>query len=153
MALRWLFLRHGVACDLDTVLEDAERIGVVLNVEGAPARCVRHAVVIAVDRDHAIMADPSFNGQNSFVREGRMRLEAGLLFGEGLFDHAIGGRMDARICNRAAPGVEQGVQILDGAEGSGQKEVLPDVPEGTLHLTCRPSGSNQWRRDGQLSAR
>ena len=45
---------------------------------------IRHAVIIAGDRDHALVADPAFDGQHRAVRDRRQRLQARLFLGKGL---------------------------------------------------------------------
>ena len=62
--------QHRVAGDADTTFEDADLIDVVLHFHGAFARCLRHRVVVAINRDHALVADTPLYRQHCAVGNG-----------------------------------------------------------------------------------
>ena len=93
-----------------------------------------HAVVIARNRDHALVADTALHCQNSIVWDCRKRIQAGLLFDKGLIYNTQGRGVGARIGNARAPQIELRIQIVDIAEHPRQKEVLPDIAEGWFNL-------------------
>jgi hypothetical protein len=59
-------------------LENAHLVGGVVYLDGAPARTVRHAVEVAVDRDHAVTSDAAFETQDRLERSGRESLQLGV---------------------------------------------------------------------------
>ena len=59
--------QDGMARDELPVFKNPNLMSMVLYLKNPFSRCVRHAVVIARDRDHAFMADAALNGQNSIV--------------------------------------------------------------------------------------
>jgi len=129
-----LAFKDRMACNEHTIFKNPNLMGVVLYLKHAFARRVRHAVVIARNRDHALVADTALHCQNSIIRDCRKRLKAGLFFGKRLIDNAQSGRMGARIGNACPPEIELRIQIVDIPERPRQKEVLPDIAEGSFNL-------------------
>ena len=49
-------------------LENAQLVGHAVHLDDAPPGSVRHAVQIAVDRDHAVAGDPPLQSQHDLER-------------------------------------------------------------------------------------
>ena len=86
-----------------TRLENAHLVGGVVHLDGAPARAVRHAVEVAVDRDHAVTGDAAFEPQHRLERSGRQLLKLRALLGEMLGDDTPGRGMHAHIGHLVEP--------------------------------------------------
>ena len=65
-----------------TIFEDANLSGRAVHFNCPPPRAVRHAVEIAVDRDHAITRDAPLEPQHSLERPGGQRLKRWALLGK-----------------------------------------------------------------------
>lgn len=126
--------QDGMARDELPIFKDPHLVGVALHLKHAFACGVWHAVLIARDRHHALVANPAFDGQNSIVGDCWQGSKAGLLLSEGLIDNAQGRGVHARVRNARAPKIKLGVQIINVAERARQKEVLPDIAERPLNL-------------------
>jgi hypothetical protein len=135
-------LKHGVARDQPVLLEDAQLVGEQVHLDGAAAGAVRHAVEIAVDRDHAVAGDPPLQAQRGLERAGWQRLEEGPLLSEMLGDDAAGGRVQPSVGHLVQPLPELGIEVVEVAEAAGEEEVLAHVAERPLHLALalRPVG-------------
>ena len=105
-----------------------------MDLKHAFPRRVRDAVIIASDGHHAFMADPPFNSEDGIVRDRGQRLQAELLLNEGLIYHTQSRGMHPRVRNTCPREIRLGVQIVDIAERTRQKEVLTDVTKGPLNL-------------------
>lgn len=148
-----LALEHRVASDQLCVLEDAHLCRVVLHLDDPAPGGVRHAVLVAPDGDHALLANPALDRQGRVIGLGWQGNEMRLFFGKMFIHDPLRGGMDPRIGDGHAPILELGVQVVEVTEAAPQEEVLPNVADGTLDLARRPMGSNQWRLNGQLFAR
>ncbi|MEO0831469.1 MAG: hypothetical protein AAFY03_13555, partial [Pseudomonadota bacterium] len=60
------------------VFKNPNLMSVVLYLKHPLPRCIRHAVIIARDRDHAFMTDTPFDGEDRIIRDCRKRLQAAL---------------------------------------------------------------------------
>ena len=57
--------------DQYAVLEDADGVGEDMNIEDASPGCVRDAVEIAADADHAFVGSAPFETKHRLIRGGR----------------------------------------------------------------------------------
>ncbi len=137
-----LSFQNRVRGDLGAVLEDPNLMRMVLDLDDALSGRVRDAVVIAVDRDHTLVTDPSLDGQHGAIRDRRQHRQARLFFGKGLVHDAPGGSMNPRVGDHLTPAVELGVQIVEIPESPRQEEVLPNVAERPFDL-AQPSGPDR----------
>jgi len=80
------------------------------------------------------MADAALHHQDGIVGNQRQRAQRRLFTDKGLVYDPAGGGVVTRIGNLSAPAFKLRVQILYVAECPGQKEVLPDIAEGSFHL-------------------
>ena len=119
---------HG---DDAALIEDADHIGELLDLDDA-ARPIRHAVVVAADRDEAVVAHATFQLQERIERRCGQRLQLGPLGRESLGDDLLRGTVNAHVGNLGEPFVELGIEIVEVAEAAGQEEVLPNVAERPL---------------------
>ena len=76
--------------DEPAFIENADLIGELMHLDDTP-RPVGNAVVVAADRDQAVMADPAFQLEQGVEGEGRKGLQLGLLGSEGFRDNPLGG--------------------------------------------------------------
>jgi hypothetical protein len=53
-----------------------------MHLDNSAARAVRHAVKVALNRDHAVAGDAALEAQYGLERTGRQSLEPGALFGK-----------------------------------------------------------------------
>ena len=132
-----LALQNRMRGDLGAVFEDPNLVRVVLDLDDALAGRIRNAVVVSVDRDHALVADPPLHGQHRIVGDCRQSRQAWSFLGKGFVHNAPCRRMDPRICDAGPPAVELGIQIVEVPERPCEKEVLPDVAERALDLAFR----------------
>lgn len=102
-----------------------------------PPRPVGHAVVVAADRDEAVVADAPFQLEQGVEGHSGQRLQVGLLGGEGLHDDPLRGAVQADVGDGIEPDPELSVQIAEVLERAGQEEVLADVGERSLDLALR----------------
>ena len=63
--------QHRVARDADAIFEDADFVDVILNFYCAFPCRFGDRVVVAIDRDHTLVADTPFNRKHRVVRNGR----------------------------------------------------------------------------------
>jgi NAD(P)-dependent dehydrogenase (short-subunit alcohol dehydrogenase family) len=70
-------LHHGVDGDHRPLLQDADLNCGAVHLDRATPCGVRHAVEVAVDRDHAVLGDTALQAQHGLERSGRQRLQAG----------------------------------------------------------------------------
>ena len=75
-------IQDGMNGDDGTVLENANLVGGAVYFHCPPTCAVRHAVEIAVDRDHAIARDASLEPQHGLEHARCQRLERRALLGE-----------------------------------------------------------------------
>ena len=68
---------HGMDGNDVARLENAHLVGDAVHLDDAPARAVRHAVEVAVDRDHAVTGDAALEPQHRLERSGREWLQLG----------------------------------------------------------------------------
>ena len=138
--MRWvnaallLALLHRVLRDQMTILRYPQFMEVVLDLKHAFPRCIRDAVITARDRGHAFMADTALDSQNGIELDPRQRLQTEPPFSKRLIDHLKRRRMHTLICNACTPQIKLGVQVVNFAERSREKEVLADVAERSLSL-------------------
>ena len=72
-----------------TSLENAHLVGGVMYLDNAAARAVRHAVEVAIDRDHAVAGNATLEAKDRLERTGRQLLEPGALLREMLRDDSL----------------------------------------------------------------
>lgn len=116
------------------VLEDVDLLGCDLYGDLPAHRRVRHAVIVAIDRDHAVAADPALQTEDLVERPCGQELQSRLLGCERFVDDAVGGAVDAAVGDFGQPLFQLGVQVGQVTERAPQEEVLPDVPERPLDL-------------------
>jgi len=71
-----------------------------------------HAVLIAADRDHALLADPPLHSQNRFIRMRWQSQKMRCLLGKIIIHDSLGSCMPPRVGDGRAPLLELGIQIL-----------------------------------------
>ena len=98
------------------------------------ARAVGNAVIIAADRDEAVVADPPFQLQERIKRDCRQGLQVRFLGGKCLGDDSLRRRMQPHVGDGVEPVPQLSVQVVEVAERPGQEEVLADIAEGALDL-------------------
>jgi hypothetical protein len=125
---RWM---HRNEC---AAFKDLEFIGQDVNIQDAPAGCLRNAVEITADADEALMRDAPFELEDGTVGRQRQRLQERLLLGKGLVDDALCDGMDPRVRDRVEPMPELLIEVVEIAERATEEEVLTDVAEGALDL-------------------
>ena len=125
---------NGMLGDDVAEIEDTDQIGKLLDFDD-PAGAVRHAVIVAADRDEAIVADAPFQLEHSVEAMLGQRLQFGLLGRECLGDDPLGGAVDADIGDGTEPVDELSVEVLKVAEATAEKEVLADIAERPLDLS------------------
>lgn len=140
-------LQDGVGCHKPPLIEEMDRVRKLMHLDDTPAP-VGNAVVVAANRDEAVMADAALELEEGVERDCGQRLELGLLGREGLRHDALGSAMQPDVGNGVEPLGQLSVQVIEVAEGAGEEEVLPDVGEGPLDLSLRlgavgPAGSGQ----------
>ena len=102
-------------------IEDADQIGKLLDLDD-PAGAVGHAVIVAADRDEAIVADAPFQLEHGVEAMLRQPLQFGLLGRESLGDDPLGGAVDADVGDSIEPIDELSVEVLEGAEAAAEKK-------------------------------
>ena len=112
-------LKHGMGGDLTTLLEDMHLAGQRMNLDGAPAGAVGHAVEITADGDHAVAGDAPLQSQHRLERPGRQGLEAGTLLGEMGGDDTPRGGVHAGVGVLVEPSAQLLVQVVEVAEAAG----------------------------------
>lgn len=117
-----------------TFVEDADAIGKLMDFDDAPG-AVGNAVIVAADRDQAIMADATLQFEKGIEGTGRQGLKFRLLGNEGIADDALRGAVQANIGDRIEPTAQLIVQIVEIAEAAGKEEVLADIAEWSLDLS------------------
>ena len=137
-------LQNRVDGDESSLIEDAQLVRQLVDLDDAP-RAVGHAIVIAADRDEAVMADTALELQQGIEGECRQRLELSPLGSKGFGDDPLGGAVQPDIGHRVKPIAQLSIEIVEVAEGTGQEEVLAYVAERPLHLAfclgaVRPAG-------------
>jgi hypothetical protein len=137
---------HG---DELTVLVNMDLIDQCMNINGSVARAVRHAVVVAGDRDYAVAAQASLQLEGCAMRSGRQRLQCGTLGGESLIDQSAGRAMSATVGHAGRPLGQLRVHIGQIPEAPAEKEILADVAKRTLDFTLglRSIGGAGARRE------
>jgi hypothetical protein len=90
-------IQDGMNGDDGAVLENANPVGGAVHFDRSPTRAVRHALEIAVDRDHAVTGDASLKAQHGLERPRRQRMKRRALLGEVLGDNAPGDEEIAAI--------------------------------------------------------
>ena len=123
--------KYGMLGNHDTAVDDADQVRQLLDLDD-PTCPVGHAVVVSTNRHEPVMADPPLKLQHRIEAVLRQALQFVLFFGKGFSDHALGRAMDPCIGDRVEPDDELGIEVLHGAEGSPQEEVLTDVTERPL---------------------
>jgi len=126
----------GVLGDDGAEIEDTDQIGELLDLDD-PAGAVRHTVIVAADRNEAIVADAPFQLEHGVEAMLGQRLQLGLLDGERLGDDPLGSPVNADIGNGIKPVDELSVEVLEISEAAAQKEVLADIAERPLDLPLR----------------
>jgi hypothetical protein len=127
-------IQDGMNGDDIAILENANLVGRAVHFHRPPPRTVRHAVEIAVNRDHAIAGDASLEPQDGLERSRWQRLERRALFSEMLGDNPPGRGMDAHIGNLVEPLAELRIEIIEIVKAPAEEEVFADVAERALDL-------------------
>ena len=128
--------QDGMDGDQPALIEDADLVGKLMDLDD-PAGSVWDAVVIAADRDQAVMADAALELEQRIEGEGRQPLQFGLLGGKGFRDDPLGGAVQAHIGDSGQPVIELDVEVVQVAEAAAEEEVLADVAERPLHFPLR----------------
>jgi hypothetical protein len=124
---------NGMLGDDGAEIEDTDPVGQLLDLDD-PASAVGHAVIIAADCDEAIVADASFELEHGVKAMLGQRLQFGLLVRESLGDDPLSGAVNADIGDSIKPVDELGVEVVEVAEVTAEKEVLADIAERPLDL-------------------
>src|SRR6202021_787179 len=132
----------GMLSDDVAEIEDTDQIGKLLNLDD-PTGAVGHAVIVAADRDEAIVADAPLQLEHRIEAMPGHRLQFGLLCREGLGDDPLGSAVDAHVGDGIEPVDELSVEVVEAAKAAAKKEVLTDIAERPLDLPLRlgPIGS------------
>jgi hypothetical protein len=125
--------KNGMLGDDVAEIEDADQIGKLLDLDD-PAGAVRHAVIIAADRDKAIVADAPFQPEHCVEAMPGQRLQFGLLGRESRGDDPRGGSVNTDIGDGTEPVDELSVEVVEAAKAAAEKEVLADIAERPLDL-------------------
>lgn len=86
-----------------------------------------HAVIVAANRDEAVVANAAFELQHGVEAMLRQRLQLGLLRIERSGNDALGRAMDPDVGDGVKPVDQLGVQIVEVAEAAAEEEVLADI--------------------------
>ena len=146
-ALRWglsmrrvnaplvLATQDRMAGNQNSILKYPNLMRVVLDLKHAFARRIGYAVIIVRDRNHALMAPPSFHSQNGIVWDRRQRLQAGRLFGKRIINNAQGRRI--YICGLAVQSATNQTGHADHRySGMSARGKSPDGYNGTVAQSC-----------------
>src|SRR5690349_24275933 len=118
-------------------LENAHLVGGVMHLDNAAARAVRHAVEVAIDRDHAVAGNATLEAQYRLERTGRELLKPGALLREMLRDDALGRGVYPDIGYLIEPLLQLLIEILEIAEAAAEEEVFADVAIWPLDFALR----------------
>jgi hypothetical protein len=145
--------RERVDRDQLAVGEDLHFIDQCMHLDHPRVDPVRHAVVVAADRDHAIAAHAPLDGELGAVGERRQRLQCWPFLGKGLGNDAPGGAVHAHIGHRRQPLGELRVQVFQIPERAAQEEVLADIAKRPFHLALGlcPVGGAGPRREAIMA--
>jgi hypothetical protein len=130
-------IQHRMNGDDGAILENANLVGRAVHFNRSTACAVRHAVKIAVDRDHAIARDASLEPRHGVEWPGGQWLKRRALFGEMLSHNPLGRGVGAHIGNLVKPLTELRIEIVEIAKAPAEEEVLTDVAEGAVDLALR----------------
>ena len=130
-------IQHRMNGNDGAILENANLVGGAVYFDCPLTRAVRHAVEIAVDRDHAVTGDASLEPQDGLECPDSQRLKCRALLGEMFGDNPPGRSVGAHIGNLVEPLAELRVEIIEVAKAPAKEEVLADVAEGALDLALR----------------
>src|SRR3954451_24589222 len=86
---------------------------------------------------HALVGDAPLQLENGAVRQERQGLQSDLLLSKGFVHDPFRRGVHTGIRHRVEPMPELGIQVVEMAEGAGEKEVLPDIAEGALNFALR----------------
>src|SRR5262249_37081082 len=126
--------QNGMLGDDIAEIENTDQIGKLLDLDD-PSGAVGHAVIVAADRDEAVVADAPFQLEYGVEAMLGQRLQLGLLGRESLGDDALGGAVNADVGDPIEPIDELRVEVLEVAEAAAEKEVLADIAERPLDLS------------------
>ena len=126
-------LQDRMARDEPATIEDADRVGQLMHLDDAPGP-IRYAVIVATDRDEAIVADAPLQREQSVEGQSRQGLQLGPLGGEGFRDDPLRGAVQADVGDGIEPAPKLAVEVVEVAEGTCEEEVLADVGERSLDL-------------------
>src|SRR6202021_1428866 len=93
----------GMLSDDVAEIEDTDQIGKLLNLDD-PTGAVGHAVIVAADRDEAIVADAPLQLEHRIEAMPGHRLQFGLLCREGLGDDPLGSAVAGAVGAGSGPG-------------------------------------------------
>ena len=127
---------NGMLGDDVAEIKDADQIGKLLDFDD-PTGAVGHAVIVAADRDKAIVADAAFQLEHGVEAMFGQPLQFGLLGRERRGDDPLGGAVDTNVGDGIEPVDELSVEVLEVAEAAAEKEVLADIAERPLDLSLR----------------
>lgn len=114
-------------------IEDADRVGQLMHLDDAPGP-VGNAVIVAADRDEAIVADATLQLEQGVEGQSRQGLQLRPVGGEGFRDDPLRGAVQADVGDGVEPAPKLAVEVVEVAEGTCQEEVLADVGERSLDL-------------------
>src|SRR5918994_3680026 len=125
--------KEGMLGDNIAEIEDADQIGQLLHLDDTTG-AVWHTVIVAADRDEAVVAHAAFELQHGVEAMLRQRLQLWLLGIECLGDDALGRAVDPDVGDGVEPVDQLAIQIVEIAKAAAEEEVLPDIAEGSLDL-------------------
>ncbi len=111
-------LECGVACNQLAILGNPHLCRVVLNLDDPAPGGIRHAVLVAADRDHALLPDPAPDGRDCVARPGRQGREVRPFLGKARVNDALRGGVDPGVGDGRAPILEPGIQAIGIAEAA-----------------------------------
>jgi len=120
--------------DQQVAFEDLDLVGQAMDLDQAPARGVGHGVVIALNANHPLTADPPFEFYDRPEQYQWQALQHRLFFAKGFVDDAARRCMDTRVGDSGKPACELLVQIIDVAKDAAQETVFADIAERALDL-------------------
>jgi hypothetical protein len=123
----------GMLGDDIAEIENADQIRELLHFDNSSG-AIRHAVIVAADRDEAVMAHAAFELQHGVEAMLRQFLQLWLLGVERFGDNTLGGAVDPDVGDGVEPVDQLRVEIFEVAEAATEEEVLSDIAERSLDL-------------------
>ena len=103
------------------LVQNADHVRQLMDFDNT-ARAVRNGVVVAANRDEAVVADSPFELQERIERRLRQGLKLSLLSGEGFDNHTLRRAVNTHIGNGLRPFIELCIEIVEIAEVRAKKK-------------------------------